>query len=61
MIASSFGNNDDALKEFENMESIITAHGVHQSNKYIQENFANSMPFDFTEITAQDMRSLIRE
>ena len=60
-IASSFGNNDDALKEFEDIESILAAHSDHPSIRCIQENFANSMPFDFTEITVQNMRSLIRE
>ena len=60
-IASSFGNNDDALKEFEDIESILAAHSDHPSIRCIQENFANSMPFDFTEITVENMRSLIRE
>ena len=45
-IASSFGNNDDALKEFEDIESILAAHSDHPIIRCIQEYFANSMPFD---------------
>ena len=37
-IASSFGNNDDALKEFEDIQSIIAAHSDHRSIRCIQEN-----------------------
>ena len=49
------------MKEFEDIESILAAHSDHSSIRCIQENFANSMPFDFTEVTVEKMRSLIKE